>query len=256
MAESSLSLGYPDIAAEVGEFIGAGRTSDNWTTAQLAHVNAAMDSGMRKFLRPLDQRTGRLHEWSFTRLTATLTMVADTQSYDLADDFGGPRGPFTYPADEGRAPIHVTSEGEIRSMQAVSDLSDYPYMVAIVPKSGFDGTSGSRWQAKFFPTPSAAVVITYPYYVLMETRLRSGTPYPLGGMAHSETLKAACMASAELQRKTEVGVWAAEYQVLLQTSIEYDKKENPDNLGKNLDGPQGYRGRGNYYVTLNGSIPT
>ena len=256
MAESALSLGYPEIATEVGEFLGYGRTSGNWTTSQQNHIYAAMDSGLRKFLRPLDQRTGKLYEWTFTRSTGTVTTVAATQAYDLEDDFGGPRGMFTYPADNGRAPIRITGEGEIRSVQAISDLSDYPYMVAIRPKA-FDGTVGTRYEAVFYPTPSAAVVITYPYYVLMETRLRTATPYPLGGMAHAETIQAACMAAAELQRKTEVGVWANEYAVLLQTSIEYDKRAQPDSLGKNLDNSQepSYSSR-NYYATVNGVTPS
>ena len=256
MAESALSLGYPEIATEVGEFMGYGRTSGNWSTNQQNHIYAAMDSGLRKFLRPLDQRNGRIYEWSFTKGTATLTMVASTQSYDLDDSFGGPRGHFTYPGDNGRNPIRVVGEGEIRAIQARSDLSDYPYMVAITPKA-FTGVAASRYQATFYPTPSAAVVITYPFYIQMETRMRTATPYPLGGMVHSETIQAACMASAELQRKTEKGVWAAEYAVLLQTSIEHDKRMQPDYLGKNLDRSQtGSTFVRNYYATVNGVTPS
>ena len=256
MAESALSLGYPEISVEVAEFLGYGRTSGNWTTDQTSHITSAMDAGLRRFLNPLDRRTNRAYSWSFLQSTGTVTTADDDAEYDLADDFGTMRGEMTFSADSGYAPPMQIGESEIRTLQSQSDQSGHPEYYAIRRKT-FDGTGGQRSEVVFYPEPDGVYTLTYAYYVLADTQLRSGTPYPLGGMVHAETILSACLMMAERQRKTEIGVWAEDYAERLQASIEYDKKQWPRFLGKALDHSDdaGYMSR-NYYVTVNGVQPS
>lgn len=73
MSESSLTLNWLQIQAEVGFFLGYGRTLANWDTAQDAEVAAIIQAGVRRVFYPPDSGGW---EWSFLRPTATLYLGA------------------------------------------------------------------------------------------------------------------------------------------------------------------------------------
>lgn len=75
MTEAGLSLGFPDFQSEVGWFIGYGRTVANFTAAQLAEINAIVQSGVRRVYYPpaTSQQTVGF-EWSFLRPTTTINI--------------------------------------------------------------------------------------------------------------------------------------------------------------------------------------
>lgn len=73
MTESTLTQGWLEIQAEVGFFLGFGRTLANWSTAQKAEVAICVQSGVRRVYFPPDSNG---YEWSFLRPTKTLYLGA------------------------------------------------------------------------------------------------------------------------------------------------------------------------------------
>lgn len=75
MAESGLSIGASDLRAEIGYFLGYGRTSGNWSAAQLSEINGIMQSGVRRVYYPVGVSDDTLgYEWSWLRPTTTLEL--------------------------------------------------------------------------------------------------------------------------------------------------------------------------------------
>ena len=73
MSESTLSLNFDALQKELAYFIGKGRDSTLWTTAEKELIQAIMDSGIRQFLFP-PAIDGEVYQWTF--LTPTTSMVA------------------------------------------------------------------------------------------------------------------------------------------------------------------------------------
>ena len=237
MAESPLSVGWGELSAEIGQYLGWSRTSSNWSSDQTDQIEALVDAGLRQFY------SAATHGWSFMKLTGTITTVNGTESYDLADDFGSMDGYFTFPSDTGYPPLEPGSQERIRGFKGSVDLQGIPTVFSVEPKST-TATDGQRWQATLYPTPSTAWVLTYRYNVLPAYRMRSSTPYPYGGQDHAETIIQSCLAMAEKRMNHERGFQNEEYQRLVQQSLMRDRLLAPGSLGYNGDNsdsvPNGY----------------
>lgn len=75
MAESGLSIGFPDLQAEVGFFLGYSRTSGNWSVAQATEIESIVHSGVRRVYYPVaisEQMSG--YDWSWLKPTTTLSI--------------------------------------------------------------------------------------------------------------------------------------------------------------------------------------
>lgn len=78
MAESTLSLSFDEISAEVGDFLGFGRESVSWSTRQAAVVDGVIASGLRRFYSPPPLANDPVaHEWSFLKPVASLVIQGD-----------------------------------------------------------------------------------------------------------------------------------------------------------------------------------
>jgi hypothetical protein len=73
VSESTLSLDWLDLQAEVGFFLGYGRTLADWNAAQDAEVAACVQSGVRQVYYPPGSDG---YEWSFLRPASTLYLGA------------------------------------------------------------------------------------------------------------------------------------------------------------------------------------
>lgn len=73
MSESTLTLGWLEIQAEVGFFLGYGRTLANWSATQDAEVAICVQSGVRRVYYPPGAGG---YEWSFLRPTSALYLGA------------------------------------------------------------------------------------------------------------------------------------------------------------------------------------
>jgi len=158
------------------------------------------------------------------------------QDYDLPDNFGGIEGDLTYAAaDSGWNSVRVISEEQIRRRRMVNRGASYPEVCAIRPKSGFTGANGQRFEILFDPAPNAAYTFSYRAQVL-PGQLSESYPYPLGGMAHGETILESCLSVAEQRLNGEAGLHTVKFTKRLTSSISQDARAmTPATLGYNGD---------------------
>lgn len=232
---AQLGLTYDDLMSATGDFLGFGFDSSTYSAASTNTCDRIVQSALRKFyywrgLVDGNSFTG----WSFMNPTATLTLVAGTQVYDLADDFADTDGPFEYAAGLTLPPVQIVDEANIRNMYAMRNLSGDPLYACISAQTS-DGTAQQTCQVEFFPAPNAARVLTYRYYV-NPLQLTGGAAYPLGGPMVAECLKEGCLAEAEKYSDDTIGLHSKIYDDLLQTTARADMMATtPEFLGRNID---------------------
>lgn len=252
MSESSLSVSYTDLVAAVGRFMGYGRTSSAYSTDQLADIEDVIASGLRQFYFPPPISQGDTgHRWSFLKPATTLATVIDQTTYTMPDDFGGIEGKVTFTTTaDGPQEVVIVGEGAIRKYLTSTDTGQ-PKYIAIRPKST-DGTAGQRFEALIAPTPDAIYTLSYRKVVL-QNKLSAVNLYPLGGMAHGETIMQSCLAIAEQRYDDNDGPQYKRFLERLAASIVHDRDiSTPDYFGYNGDGvsyTDAYRTTG---VTVNG----
>lgn len=77
MATSDLALDYDGLRSRVGYYLGYGRDSSDWTSAQQADIAAAIEDGYRMFLNPQLVPGQRMaHEWRFLKPASEITLPA------------------------------------------------------------------------------------------------------------------------------------------------------------------------------------
>jgi hypothetical protein len=234
MSESGLSVGYADLCAEIGRFLGYGSTSTNWSASQLAEIDSYCQSGVRRVYYPpaisgLPQDMLG-YEWSWLRPTTTLAVTSGTADYDLPDDLGRVVGCFYYPTDEYKQSIQQVSVGRLLSLRASGDESGYPYCFATRFKTE-DRTAGSRQEVLFYPEPDDSWTLNYEYEAYSGT-LSGSYPYPLGGMKLAELYIESCLSVAESRANEESGIHTANFQSLLVDAIQRDRKRGAVQYGQ------------------------
>lgn len=242
MSESTLTQSLKDLYGAVGRFLGYGRGELNndtmWSQAQKADVEEVIKSGYRQFLFPPPAGgSGSSYDWSFLQPTATLTLASGSQTIQLPDDFGEPQGPVTMTSAASTIPwqIPIRGEGVIRQMfQQLPDATGRPEMIAFQPIKGTQPTHGQRYQAYVFPAADGDYQITLRYYVLADA-LKESLPFAYGGMAHSETIREACLMAAEQFLDDTAGVHTMKFQERLAASISLDRRMKPEVIGYNGD---------------------
>lgn len=241
MAESSLSLGFPELRQAVGHYLGFGSTILSWTATQIAVIETVVQSGYRRVLYPPAVDASSVgYEWSFLRPTTTLDIETDNGDYDLPDDYGRIVGKFHYEADEHRAPVVGVSLAALLDMRSHSDLSSAPTFFATRYKSS-DGTAGQKQEVLFFPEPDADYTLSYNFDAYTG-KLTDATPYPLGGMAMAELYKESCLAVAESRNGDEIGLHNELFKAMLVDAIARDSKKSARNYGQ-MGQPDGVTGR-------------
>lgn len=244
MAESTLGIEVVELKAAIGQYLGYGRGATTyaesaWTTAQTNDILDQLKTGLNWFYVPSPIPPGMVpHSWSFLRPVASLTMVAGTATVDLPDDFGYFEGNIyiTTPATAWRrVPLELTNEGVIQSRYAaLPDTTGAPRLAALEVVKGTTATEGTRYRLHVWPTPDAAYVLHADYKYLPD--MLSGTyPYPPGGAEHGETIRAACVAAAELYLDNEKGAMWQNFVERLAASIAIDNRKKGWKIGYNGD---------------------
>lgn len=255
MPEPTLSLTFAELKLDVAEFVGYGRDPDAWTATQLARIRRCIEIGLRNFYWPTPAAGQGVYRWSFLEPVATLATVDGTGDYDLPADFGHIVGPLTYGESESSVCyVKVVSDIQVRELRQRSVGEGAPRYAAVQPVAG-DGSTGQRSTLLLWPTPDSAYNLTYRYAILPD-RLLDTRPYPLGGAAHAETIRQACLAAAERELNQEQGVHAASFAERLSASLAVDMQRAPDSLGVLGDpGMRRMEYEPAYYVTYNGVVP-
>lgn len=237
MAEPTLSLGFPDLQKEVGDFLGFGPTSGNWSAAKTDIIERIIQSGIRQFYFPPSLGGGMpSHNWRFLKPVTTLATVASTDTYTLPDSFGRMEGNLTFAsADNAYTAIKLVGEGVIRNLQQRNtSATGKPRYAAVRPKAS-TGSTGQRFEILLWPTPDAVYTLTYKYAALLD-KITASLPYPVGGMPHAETILESCLAVAEMRKDDEKGLHWTQFMERLAASVEYDKQINAEFFGYNGDG--------------------
>jgi len=225
MTESTLSMTYTELLAEVGDLLRIDRDYSSWSANDRLLVDSCIKRGLRRFYNPpLLPGQSVVHEWSFLHILATLTTVANDSDYDLPADFGGVEGGFTYDPSNPYPPIRTVGEGEVRERLACGVSTGRPQLAAIRPKSS-DGTSGQIQEVIFWPIVDGIYTLSYRYSVICN-QLSETKPYPLGGMQHSQTILEACLAEAE-GSDDQTGFHENQFLKQLTASIATDQRQSP-----------------------------
>lgn len=250
MPPPTSTMKYDDFAAEIGRFLGFGRTSANWSAAMLEDIHASIQAGLRQFYAPPPLPLGAAqvmtsYRWRFLAPQATLTMTAGTATYALPNTFGGMNGGLSFSSGQNLNLIRgiaIVPIGRINDLLQYPNATDQkqPTMAALLPVAPVGPTPGpadiQRWNIQFFPPPDAAYEVSYTYHVVLPD-LDTGE-YPFGGDLHSETMLASMLAIAE-ERYTEPlskGIMRERWHDRLKASIELDKQlRQPQNFGYNGD---------------------
>lgn len=249
--EPTLSLKNTDLQGEVGHFLGWGRGTDNgeeaWTAAKERDITQIVNSGLRRFYsQPQPDPNGPIHNWSFLSPVGSVSLADGAQEVTLPDDFGGIEGTVTMSQDgtNGFQPIKVGNPEELRQLYAAHDgASGRPTVCAIQVVPGTGPNTGTRYKLAVYPQSDGGYTLRFAYY-LNPNALTAANPYPLGGMQHAETIKAACRAAAELYLDNEVGPEEANYRRALSASVAADSRLKPQFLGYNGDRSDGHAGYG------------
>ena len=234
MAESSLSIGFADLKAEVGFYLGMGRGVDTpWSASQLLELTGLVQSGVRRvYYPPALSAEMAGFEWSWLRPSTTLAVTKDDWEFDLPDDFGRLIGVLHFAEAEYRSPVVIVSAGKLLDMRAYSSLTDAPKYAAVRYKAVTDeSTGGQRQEILFFPTPSSDWTLSYEYEAYSGV-LSDTFPYPLGGMQLAELYIESCLALAESRINDDVGQHAQHFQALLVDAIARDRKRGAQRYGQ------------------------
>lgn len=236
--ESTLSLTMDELKAEAGGYLGHSRTSTNWDSDEAEEITRLVETALRKFyfqasVNPKDAA----HGWTFLKPVATVQLTADDEYAALPDDFGGFAGMATVSlsGSDGFWPIQQRDEGQLRALfAAATTAKGRPQYFAEVQIKGTTTQASNRSRLQVYPTPDDSYVLSVPYYIL-PNMVTSANPYPYGGAAHAETMKAAVRAAGELYLDNMAGPENANYLQCLAASIQYDRRHQPKSLGVNHD---------------------
>jgi hypothetical protein len=240
--ESSLNTAYYELQADVGFYLGFGRGTrydeTDWTEDQSGRIDSCLKSGLRQFYWPAPvEGHADAWSWSFLRPLASLSLASGSQDMALPDDFGGLEGRITYTSSSAGQtwPIDVVNPGTIRQLYAgTPSMTGRPLSAAIETNKGTGTTSSNRCKLLVFPQAGAAYTLQFTYYVNPEF-LTGAFPYAYGGAQHAETLKASCLAAAELYQDDMKGPQWDRFQERMQASIAMDRRLKPQLVGYNAD---------------------
>lgn len=215
----------------------AGVYADDFFTGMTVRVVDATDGDAG--VVAISDFVGATGTFTFTALAFTVAAgdtyeVAHTDAvegqnyrYYLPDDFYGILlTPFTYPSSGPRRRIGPVQEHTIRELRAVGSTTGDPSMVAFRPINTTAASTGKRWEAIFWPTPSGTHTVTAQYR-RFPNALSSDTDASVAGYQHDRTVLNAAMASAELERDDEIDNREKAYQSDLERSLRLDAKATP-----------------------------
>lgn len=223
MAESTLSLDYDEIAATFARVHGWPAEA-SWSADQDADFAYCVREGLRRFYYPTVPDKPDF-EWSFLRVTGSVSISSGTYAYDLPDDFGGIiiGAQMTLGDGTGYPKLKSVNEEELRTLKANDASSATPRYFAVRAKAAAP-TTGHRWEVLYHPTPNATLTATFRYVASPDT-ISSVNKYPRGGAVHSQTIIASILAAGEMYLDNDPqGAWRQEFDKLLAASIRIDSE--------------------------------
>lgn len=167
-------------------------------------------------------------------VAALTTYKLHQDDYDLPDDFGNILGNFTFAqVDNTLRTVEIVGENRMRELRQRDYNQSYssgdPFYGAIRPKARATTTTGTRYEAMFWPDVVADATLTYRYRVMPDKPISgSGSANDLiyGITQHGSAILYSCLAEAERRMEGERGTMWAQFQLLLQSSVTRDRQDN------------------------------
>lgn len=241
--ESTLAQDYAFISGAVGHYLGIGRGSANsepaWDDPTTRDINEILVAGQHNFyFPPILPGDHSSYEWSFIKPVVQLTLAAGASTVDLPDAFFGFASTVTMPSPDGTGSFLEVPVGNVGMILAKQtewpNLSGWPRLVATNPLQRTDQTVGQRFQLMVWPTADVDYTLQFQMQWLPES-LSADRPFPYGGAAHGETMKAACIAAAELHKDDDRGNRWQYFMEQLAKSVSIDRRMKARNIGENCD---------------------
>jgi hypothetical protein len=240
LAETTLNLAWTDLKAEAGGYLGWGRTAANWDSNKTEEITRLMQSALRKFYfqAAVDPREPA-YGWTFLKPVADIQLATGVATAPLPDDFGGFEGTATVRLGDGLAggywPLQQRHDEQLRVLYAAAPtINGRTVYYSEKQVKGVSTLGSNRSDLYVYPLPDNPYIVSVAYFIL-PNYVTTAAPYPYGGAAHAETMKAAVRAAAELYLDNRVGPEDANYRQCLTSSITYDRRHQPKSLGVNTD---------------------
>lgn len=234
---STLALKKSDYESEVGEYRGFGRGvlggEDAWSTSSTTIIQLDVKSGLHRFYY-----CG--HPWSFLKPFAQVILPQGETSTTLPDDFGGIDG-GTKASLQNQSALFLRwldFTGPSRVVQSIAltpSAVGIPRMLAIRPLKTMGPGKMQTHELIFFPKTDQDYTIIFPYFITPNYLLEPSQPFAYGGVEHHQTILEMCLAVAEQRRINQLGVHNQEALRLLELSKDIDRRQQPTNLGPNVD---------------------
>lgn len=216
----------------IGQALGFGWNSGQWTHAQVKQIKLVLDTGRRTFLNPPILPGERWqHRWSFLSPLHRMSLTTGQSEHSLPKDFADMEGPINFDTSTSirYRPIELTSESVIRQHLQSTDASARPVMASVIPLNPGEGYG---FRLLCFPVPDESYDVVFRY--------RShGLPgdddeeIPYGGPPHTQTVIEAVLAAAE-EMSGKPSVHSAKFIECLRASVAHDRQvASPQSLGYN-----------------------
>lgn len=239
--ESSLADTYRDVIGGVGFDLGWGRGPDNgeedWDDNKLRTLKEIVKGGLQQFYNPPPDQSGVSHQWSFLKPLANLTLASGDRLVRLPDDFKGVDGDrVQVVTSTGGQPWSIAVSGLARAKYVVyPDSTGRPELLEIEPIKGTTKERGQRFQFVVWPQADADYTLQFKYSI-QGVMLMGELPYAYGGAEHASTIRASCLAWAELHLDDiGNGPKKSYFMERLATSISMDRQKRPQTMGYNSD---------------------
>lgn len=268
--ESSLADNYRDIIGSVGFDMGWGRGvafgEREWDARKTTTLTQCVKGGLQQFYHPPPDQSGVSYQWSFLKPRARLTFPSGESTVRLPFDFKGLEGTVTViPGTSGNGFTLKTTRGVRARYAMYSTTTGQPRCLEIEPLKEVNADHGQRFQFVIWPTADADYTLEFNYSILGKM-LTGDLPYAYGGAEHSSTIKASCLAWAELHLDDIPNGPKQQYwRERLAASISMDRQKQPHSLGYNADRSdrrevqrtsRWSHGWGFVPITVNGEIPS
>lgn len=224
----SLAVSYEDLKKSVSRFLGYDPAS--LSDRQASEVDDIIQSGIRNFYYPPALNgVDANFEWSFIRQDGTVMTADGVSVYELPNGFGRMAGQIRVDGDCGKT-IPLIPFGDIMRMIS-SHERGRPRFASVV----FDKTFGDRGQKKrlyLFPEPDREYSLSFRCDADTGKIDAKDNPFPLGGPMYAELVRESCLAQAEQTANDEIGLHTQNFNTLLVSMIQRDRKDGAQNFGR------------------------
>lgn len=226
---ASLVLTLSDLYTRVSTFLGLTTGNNAPTGDDLTLCKEIVYRGYRRFLWPVDARTGERHEWSFLKQLHVLPVISGQWKYDMPLTFGDILEEPHFDSDDTYGELSRLTPGQILELRAATTSEGFPVYYAIAPYT-FDDETGTGYEMWVDPVPDGSYTLKF-WYRLDPLKPENAGSYLVGGVKASEAILENCLAVAEAQEDDILGIHSQLAEELTQKLIITDIQEDSDILG-------------------------